>query len=70
MLSVGLTLVVLGAALVLGGRYVRWMFRDGQSEPRDTITGGYWLGALWVGRIGRALLALGLMVLFLDVVLG
>ncbi len=46
------------------------MFRDGQSEPRDTITGGYWLGALWVGRIGRALLALGLTVLFLDFVLG
>lgn len=59
MLTFGLILIVLGLAVVLGGRYAMWVFRDGRDQPPATISGGFLVGATWAVRLGVIAAAVG-----------
>ena len=60
MLTVAVLVVALGVASLLAGCYGTWLFREGRGAPRDTISGGFYLGGTWNRRIGLVLLIAGL----------
>lgn len=68
MLNVAIFLVVLGVAMMLGGSYDRWLFKDGKDEPRETISGGFYLGGLWNRRSGFVVFVVGLFAVVIAIV--
>lgn len=67
-MTAGVVLLSLGVATAMIGRWLTWLYREGESADRTTMIGGLWLGALWATRLGLGTAAVGVTLLLADAV--